>query len=335
VFDPELKVAYTGMLPGYVAGHYALDELYIDLQALTEAAGGTLHSTKVEAFTAATQTFTAGNEKHSYDIASFDIGIHSALPKRHAHVQGVKPLTEFAVTWQNFVTKCSHSSNLKQIVVIGGGAAGVEVALAMAYRLQQVTGFWHQITIVEQGELLQAVSKHARQILLKALHAYKITLRPHSKVQHTTHKAVILESGDELPSDLTLITTGPKPYDWLTHTDVSLTNGFISVKETLQTVTHQNLFAVGDCAHFVPQPLPKAGVYAVREVPILNFNIRSLLTTTKPIAYNPQPDYLKLISLGEKRALADKWGVVFRGKLLWQLKNAIDKRFVKRLSNRH
>lgn len=335
VFDPEPKVAYTGMLPGYVAGHYTFDELYIDLQALTAAAGGALHTAKVEGFGASNQTLRADGTTHTYDIASFDIGIHSALhdSNESKRVVGVKPLTAFAATWHHFIAERSHTTPPAKIVVIGGGVAGVEVALAMAHRLQRETGFLHHITIVEQGELLPAVSKRARRILRKTLHAYNITVLAHCSVRATTDKAVILENDDSIESDLTLIATGPQPYEWLTQTDLPLTNGFISVAETLQTTSHHNVFAVGDCAHFTPQPLPKAGVYAVREAPVLDHNIRALLTKTKPIAYKPQPDYLKLISLGDKRALADKWSTAFYGKLLWWLKNIIDKRFMKRLTS--
>ena len=45
-------------------------------------------------------------------------------------------------------------------------------------------------------------------------------------------------------------------------------------------------------------------------------------------AYKPQRDYLKLVSLGEKSALAEKFGTARQGNLLWKLKDYIDRKFM-------
>jgi len=332
VFDPQPLVTYTGMLPGYVAGHYAFDELQIDLEALTKCAGGEFYSERVTACDTNAKTIKTANATYTYDVASFDIGIHSARRGTTKQVVGVKPLTEFALQWQNFIAEQEASTTQKTIVVIGGGVAGVEVALAMAHRLRQETGVHHRIIIIEQDRLLKSVAKSTQHALKRVLDTYHVTVRERTTVTNTTFNVVQLNNGEEIISDLTVLATGPQPYEWVRQTDLALTDGYISVTPTLQSSSHPDVFAVGDCAHFVERPLPKAGVYAVREAPVLYRNIRASILHLPFVSYSPQSDYLKLISLGEKNALVEKWGLSFQSRLLWQLKNHIDNTFMDTVS---
>jgi len=331
VFDPQPKVAYTGMLPGFVSGHYKFDDLLIDLQALTKAAGGTFHEMAVEMVDPISQTIKTKSETFSFDIISFDVGVYSAaksFPGSSEHGVGVKPLTPFAHRWQSFVSNHVHANSSARVVVIGGGVAGVEVALAMAYRLRYETGRFHKITIIEHGELLSAVSLGTKRTLINALKKHKVEIRTQETVQCLTRSAVLLDGAPALASDLVLMATGPQPYDWVSEIGLPVTNGYIDVDATLRSPKYPRMFAVGDCAHFLPRPLPKAGVYAVREAQILHHNICGLVNHTKLRSYETQNDYLKLISLGEKRAVADKWGLTISGLWLWKLKDRIDERFM-------
>ncbi len=131
-------------------------------------------------------------------------------------------------------------------------------------------------------------------------------------------------------SDFTLGAAGPLPYSWVAKTGLECTDGYINVTETLQTPEYPALFAVGDCANFSPQPLAKAGVYAVRQAPILHHNINAFLQNTKMQPFRPQQDYLKIISLGGKQAAADKWGWCWHGSWLWRLKHHIDTSFMEK-----
>jgi selenide,water dikinase len=139
--------------------------------------------------------------------------------------------------------------------------------------------------------------------------------------------AVVLADGRQIPSDFTNGAAGARPHDWVADTGLDLTDGFLNVRPTLQT-SDGDIFAVGDCAHLTHAPRPKAGVYAVRQAPVLYDNLRARLSGGPLRPYHPQKDYLKLISLGGKTALAEKLGTARRGKLLWRWKDHIDRTFM-------
>ena len=106
-------------------------------------------------------------------------------------------------------------------------------------------------------------------------------------------------------------------------------DGFIAIRDTLQSVSRENVFAVGDCATSVNNPIPKSGVYAVRQAPILYHNVRAFLLEKKLKSFKPQKKVLSLLSLGERRAIASKGGFYFYGRLAWKWKDWIDRRFMK------
>jgi selenide,water dikinase len=333
VIDPHPKVPYTGMLPGFVAGHYQVSDLYIDLQQLTIAAGGKLVTDSVMHIDPEQQTVrTASGRVYQYDVLSVDIGIHAALdlPGFAEHAVGVKPLYDFATQWEEFVQQRVVAGQSADVVVIGGGVAGVELALAARYRLIQ-HAIPAQVTIVEQAKALQTVSQATQKYLRKVLHKHDIDLV--EGVEVTGVSAGGVQTKDNLfPSDFTLAATGPRPHAWLANTALACTDGYLDITRTLQTPQHPTIFSVGDCAHFLPQPLQKAGVYAVRQAPVLHHNLTAYLQETPLQSFRPQRDYLKLISLGEKKAAADKWGWCWRGVYLWQLKHYIDTAFMKRFT---
>ena len=139
--------------------------------------------------------------------------------------------------------------------------------------------------------------------------------------------AVVLDDGTRLQSDFTLSVAGSRPQGWLAQTGLDLHEGFITVGPTLES-SARDIFAVGDCAHLSHAPRPKSGVYAVREAPYLFHNLRARASGAPLRRYQPQRDYLKLASLGDKRALAEKFGLRSGGAWLWWLKDTIDARFM-------
>jgi len=139
--------------------------------------------------------------------------------------------------------------------------------------------------------------------------------------------AVRLSDGTLIPSEFTTGAAGARPHDWIADIGLDLHNGFLTVGSTLQT-SSPDVFAVGDCAHLSHAPRPKAGVFAVREAPVLFDNLRARLSGSRLQVYQPQKDYLKLISLGGKSALAEKLGTAGRGALLWRWKDYIDRKFM-------
>ncbi|TNE62938.1 MAG: selenide, water dikinase SelD [Rhodobacteraceae bacterium] len=335
VINPGAVAAYSGMLPGFVAGHYQREELELDLVRLARFAGARVllgRATGIDRD--ARLVHVEGHPPIRYDYASIDIGITSAMPDLDGFSEfGVpaKPLERFASRWDGFQTAARHGEVLPHMAVIGGGVAGAELAAAMAHRLGDLPQM--EITLIDRGEILSEMRAPTRHRLLKTLADLRVTLRPQAEVARVEADRVSFTDGSSLDSFFTLGAAGARPYDWLADTGLDLHDGFVTVGPTLQS-SDPRIFAAGDCAHLGFDPRPKAGVYAVREAPVLFDNLRTCLSQgpggrLRP--YKPQKDYLKLISLGGQSALANKAGFVTSGPLMWRWKDRIDRKFMEKL----
>lgn len=330
LISPDPTAAYSGMLPGHVAGHYPRAALELDLVQLARHAGARLILGRAEGIDrAARQVQVAGRPGIAYDVLSIDIGITSDMPDlpgftEHAHP--AKPLDAFADDWADFVRAAAAGAARPEVAVIGGGVAGVELALAAAHRL----GRGAAVTVIEaEAGALSAIGSGARRALLRHMDRLGVTLVTGCAAARVTQDAVELADGRRIASAFTLGTAGTRPQGWLAQTGLALTDGFVTVGPTLQSVTDPAIFAAGDIAHLAHAPRPKAGVYAVREAPFLAHNLRVALSGTGRMrAYQPQRDYLKLISTGDRHAVADKFGLPLDGAWLWRWKDRIDRKFM-------
>ncbi len=328
VVNPGPAAPYTGMLPGHVAGHYPRDALMIDLVRLARFAGARLILDRATGLDrSARLVHLGGRPPVRYDVASLDIGIASDLPDLAGfadHAQSAKPLSDYARRWEEFVARRLPTLS---VVLLGAGVGGVELALATAHRLRS-QGANPTITLVERGpQALSGLHDATRSRLLAALAIAGIALRTNATAIRVAEDGVLLSDGTTLPSDFTLSVAGGRPQDWLAETGLALTDGFVTHGPTLQS-SDPAIFAAGDTAHMAHAPRPKAGVYAVRQAPVLYHNLRAALTGGRMRRYHPQRDYLKLISMGDRRAVADKFGLRMGGAWLWHLKDRIDTRFM-------
>jgi selenide, water dikinase len=335
VINPDARAAYSGMLPGFIAGHYQRHELELDLVRLARFAGARVVLGRVSGIDRAQKRILVpGRLPIAYDIASIDIGITSAMPGLDGfvdHATPAKPLETFANSWDSFREQVHNGRASADAVVIGGGVAGVEIAMAMAHALRRDGCAAPNIGLVDRAEVLAEMRSKTRDHLLKHLKAQGVKLREMVEVLRIEHDRVCLEGGDEIPSAFTLGAAGARPWGWLKETGLTLVDGFIEVGETLQSSNDPDIFACGDCAHMHLTPRPKAGVFAVRQAPVLYHNLVAALTGAELRSFRPQRDYLKLISLGGKSALADKSGVRLEGALLWKWKDQIDQKFMTKL----
>lgn len=329
LINPEPVAPYTGMLPGLIAGHYRRDEILIDLVRLARFAGARLILDRAVGLDRAAQTVQlAGRPAIPYDLVSLDIGITSDLPDLPGfadHSFSAKPLGAYARAWEDFVARALPTP---RIVVIGGGVGGVELALASAHRLPRAT-----VTLIDRGErLVPTLSDPSRAALLNALRAKGVRVLSGLSPIRAEAGGVVLSDGQRLESDFTLTVAGSRPQPWLADTGLILQEGFIRVDARLRS-SDPLVFAAGDCAHLSHAPRPKAGVYAVRAAPVLLANLQASLTGAALQAYQPQRDYLKLISLGDQSALADKWGLRGGGRWIWRMKDRIDRRFMTKFAD--
>lgn len=326
LINPDPVAPYTGMLPGLIAGHYRRDELMIDLVRLARFAGARLILDRATHIDRDQRLIhLEGRPPLPYDLAAIDVGITSDLPAS-PHATAAKPLGPYAVAWEVFL---GRRLAFPRLVILGAGLGGVELALASAHRLRGL-GIKAQITLIDRSETpLPTLSAAARRSLLSRLAAAGITLRAGTEVTRIDAGSLTLAGGEEIGSDFTLTATGARPQPWLAGIGLAHDQGFLVTDATLRT-SDPLIFASGDCATISGDPRPKAGVFAVRAAPVLFHNLRAALSGQRLKTFRPQRDYLKLISLGDQSATAEKFGLSLSGPHLWRLKDRIDRKFMDR-----
>jgi selenide,water dikinase len=334
LINPEVTAPYTGMLPGYVAGHYEREQLDIDMVKLARYSGARLVLDKAVGIDVERKRVLLKNRPEiAYDTLSINVGITSELSTIRGfddNAIGAKPLGPFASAWDSFLEHASEKRIAPSIAIIGAGVGGAELALAMAHRLRQGGVVGGEVTLLEATDQpLREIAPGARTAIFGELERYGVKLRLNASIREVKPGQLVL-GGEEtsLKASLIVSAAGAKPHPWLASSGLPLNDGFIAVDKTLQVVGAPHIFAAGDCAYLSHAPRPKAGVFAVREAPILFDNLRADLSGRRMTSYHPQRDYLKLISTGRKSAIADKFGVTFRGKWLWKIKNSIDLTFM-------
>jgi selenide,water dikinase len=328
LINPDPVAPYTGMLPGYIAGHYPRDAMMIDLVRLARFAGARLILGRAEGIDrAARQILVSGRDPVAYDVASVDIGITSDLPDLPGfagHGLAAKPLGAYAAAWERFVAAASPEP---KVVILGGGLGGVELALATAHRLQ-AAGRRPCVTVLERADrALAGVGTGARAALLAHMDRLGVRLMTGTQAARVTAWGVETTAGAGIAADLVLSVAGARPQGWLGGTGLALADGFVVVGPTLQS-SDAAIFGAGDCVQMSHAPRPKAGVFAVRQAPVLLHNLRAALSGGRLRACHPQRDYLKLVSTGGKGAVADKWRLRLDGPMLWRWKDSIDRRFM-------
>lgn len=329
LIDPAPVAPYTGMLPGLVAGHYEPAEIEIDLVKLARAAGARLIAGRAEGMDLAARTVAvAGRPPVAFDIASVDVGIHSGLPEVPGfaeHGLAAKPMAAFAARWAGFAA----SGAPPVVAVIGAGLAGVELACAIDHRLRDRPG--RAVALIDAAPVpLAGLSGGLRARLLTELEHRGIAVVAGARVARIEAGAVVLADGRSVPAALSVAAAGARPQGWLAGTGLALTDGFVTVGADLASSSHPFVFAAGDCAHVAPSPRPKAGVYAVRQAPVLGANLRAALMGRPLRPWRAQRDHLKLVALGDRRAVAEKWGRALPAPAawVWGQKDRIDRRFM-------
>lgn len=326
IVNPGQTAPYSGMLPGFIAGHYTRSDLDIDLQKLSEQVGAKRIDGRAVSMDPDRRVVgLEDGQELAFDIASFDVGITSemdALPGFAAHGVPAKPLANFAFKWDLFRV----SQEPKNVVILGGGIAGVEIAMAMAFALRDDRGKM-SVTLLDRTQILSNNSPTAQKHLRRALAHNAVDVLENARVKEITPSEVALTNGDRIPANFVVGAAGATPHKWVADTGLRQKDGFIEVTTTLET-SLPGVFAVGDCAHMAFAPRPKAGVFAVRQAPVLVENLHRALAGAPLKEYHPQSDYVKLVSLGGKWAFGEKLGWGIAGRVVWSLKDQIDRRFM-------
>ncbi len=331
------EAVYSGMVPGFVAGDYSADELEIDAVPLARRARARVvlaPATRIDPH--ARRIETQGRPPLSYDVASLDVGsdVRGAdLPGVLEHALATRPIRGLIDGLELRLAEVAPAGGRAlQVVVVGGGAAGVELAFCLEARLRRAARDVEVSLVDAAAELLPAESPRLSRAARREAERRGIRLHCDARVAALEKDCVRLANGDLVGCDLAVWATGAAPPGLLVASDLPRdAAGFVRVEPSLQVEGHPDLFAAGDCASLGFAPwVSKAGVFAVREGPTLEHNLRARLDGRPLRAHRPQRDFLGLLNLGEGRALGGKWGLAIRGRAVFALKDWIDRRFMRR-----
>ena len=332
VVSPHRLAPYSGMVPGWLAGLYAFDDIVIDFSNLCAAAGarwvdGELNSLDTQLRKVRLNT----GELLAYDILSLNVGSTLQPPNIvGGEVLALRPLSELRSGFESLLGRWQSSPSEQDFTVtaVGGGAAGFESLLAVVQRLRTLRPQRpvHGRLVTRGNTLLPGVSAVARRAAASALSDAGIELQLGADWSERAGSSV----------DLILWATGAQAHAWQTDPArrgalAVSSPGFIRVNEQLRSISHPQVFAVGDCCEWA-NPLPKAGVYAVRMGPVLVHNLRAALGVGSDRPFRPQHHFLALLATGSGRAIASRGMLGAEGRWIWRWKDHIDRSFIRRFA---
>jgi pyridine nucleotide-disulfide oxidoreductase family protein len=332
----ELHTPYSGMLPGLIAGHYRPSECHIDLLPLADAANVSLIQAEIDRLDLSRNVAMAEGREWPFDMVSIDIGSTPplfAIPGACAYALSVKPIDRFLQHWRRLQQEIDSLQRPAHMIVAGGGAGGVEVMLAMAHRLG-IRRDYVKFSLVTRDELLPGHPRRAARLMAKRLADAGVALQTNAAVSRIEQGKLHFADGSNASFDALVWATGAAPQPWIAGSGLEcVDHGFVSVNRYLQSASHAHVFAAGDIATDPERRRPKAGVFAVRQGPILAENLLRFASGRSMLGYQPQRDYLSLLSTGDQHAIASWYGLVWQGDWVWRWKNRIDKRFMRRFTS--
>ena len=345
LISPQVQTPYSGMLPGLVAGHYSFDEAHIDLNRLCGVTGTRFIQDQV------TEIDLQHKEVHffdrppiGFDVLSINSGItpDTSVPGSEQHTTPVKPIALFYPRWQQLLTDLASektpTSSPYRVAVVGGGAAGVELILAMHHAITNIeTKRSLQFCLIQRGSGLPEHYPARLQRKIRALfNARNIQNYNGCTVSEVQPGVMYSATGDAIYADTIFWCAQAKASTWPRRSGIAVdSNGFIAVNAHLQSISHDFVFAAGDIAQQERSPTPRAGVYAVRQAPYLVKNLRNYFLGRAMSSYHPQTHILSLLACGDQYAAGCRPNTVLpsiSGKWVWRWKDSIDRKFMRQFS---
>lgn len=321
----DVLTPYSGMLPGYIAGHYSFEDIHIDLLRLCAWAGVRFIKAEMTGIDLGAKTIQLeGRPDIGYDYLSLDTGSTPTLeiPGSKDHATPVKPVHSFIERWESL-----QSREPKHLGVVGAGAGGFELIMAMAHRMKNrsVTLHWF---LRGDSPMSDRPSKVGAAALERA-QAVGVIVHTSFDVKEVCNDVVRSVDAREQSFDELLWCTAASSPEWPTLAGLATdTRGFVATRKTLQSTSHADVFATGDIGTQIDTPSAKAGVFAVRQAPVLFHNLRAMVLKRALKNYVPQADFLSLVSTGDAYAIGSRSGFTFKGAWVWRLKDHIDQTFM-------
>lgn len=335
----DTHTPYSGMLPGHIAGHYSFEQVHIDLRTLAQAAGARFFRSEVSGLDrSAGLVLCQGRPPVPYDRASINIGATPRLdvPGADRHALPVKPIERFHRHWLDLLQRVrSHSGRLR-LAVVGAGAGGVELLLALQWRLRgELKALSRNPDALEfhlfgsSAQILPSHNARVQRHFSQLLRSRGVQLHTGQPVTEVWAGCLQTASGQVFDADAVIWVTQAAGAPWLRETGLALDEGgFIRVNQHLQSVNDERVFAAGDIASLPQAQVEKAGVFAVRQAMPLLDNLRRSLLGQPLRPYRPQRRWLALISTGDANAAASRGALFAQGPWVWRWKDWIDRRFM-------
>jgi len=347
---------YSGMVPGFLYGVYRKEEISVEVAPLVERAGGRLVPGRATEVSAERREVTVATDAASgqltetipYDLLSLNIGSRTVgedTPGVTEHATVVKPIQQALGLRERIetlaalpATRTADGTEGRRAVVVGAGAAGVEVACALATALDRVrprVADEDAVTLLEAGpRILPGESRRVHDRARAVLEGRGIDIRCRARVTAVDAGGVSIEAlgrSSHLPAALTVWVTGAAPPPLLaTLARPTDERGFLLVDETLRSPADERIYGAGDCVTLAHRPeTAKAGVYAVRQAPVLWASLTAAIADSAQLpAYRPQKQFLSILNTADGRALLRWRGFVSHSRWAWKLKDWIDRRFL-------
>ena len=289
--SPYRRQIYSGMLPGWVAGHYPIESCAISLDALAARARVTFHETAGVILDPDHNWLSCADDTGlPFDHLSIDTGpvpATDSLPGSTEHALPIRPIEGFVAAWPGLVDRILGQCRRFQLAVLGGGAAGVELAFAIQRRA--ATDGWSHLRVDLLGSdtlPLEGAPQRVRRRAAKLLAQRGVAWHGERRAVRVEAGRIVFERGEPQAFDACLVLTGAAAPAWAADSGIETDErGFIRVAPTLQSVSHPHIFAAGDVAAYY-QARPKSGVYAVKAGPVLAHNLRALCEGRGPRRWN-------------------------------------------------
>lgn len=335
LIDPDV-FWYSGLATGVLGGMYEPREDRVDPAQLAQRRGATFVRDRVVGLDrAGRQVRLACGGTLRYDALSLNVGsevITAPLPGAEKHGWPVKPISNLASLRHELEERMRAGEGHRlRLLVIGGGATGCEIAANLAV-LAERHAVRPRITLLSRSPtLLSGHAEGAQRAMMDALRERRVEVMVNCPAQRLEPRTLVTEDGRRLGADAIIVATGLRPPRFVSEWQLPVDDtGGVRVKATLQAVDDERVFAVGDCISFEGRPLPKLGVFGVREAPVLLHNLAAVLSGGRLRDYRPQERYLAILNLGRDEGLA-LWGPLWwRGRASLWVKDRIDRRFLDR-----
>lgn len=330
---------YSGMLPGMIAGHYSPEDAHINLTALARFGGAhTVFDEAVGLDLAGGRVLLRDLPAVPFDLLSIDIGStpNLSVPGAMEHAVPVKPIDRLVRRWSLLCDRVRADPERQVLAVVGGGAAGVELVLAAQARLRALLrepSHWSRIEyhlFTDRDDLLSTHSRRVRRIFRRVLRERGVMVHLGHPVTEVAHGRLRTADGTWHEANEVVWSTEATAVPWLGQSGLAVDpNGFIRVSSSLQSISHERVFASGDIASMVDHPRERSGALAVQQGPWLADNLVRALRGEPLRTHRPRQRFLSLISTGNRYAVASYGAFAFEGAWVWRWKDRIDRRFTR------